>query len=144
VISHPRLPPGWTVKISSTRNSPFFVMPLCRSSYSCFSCHDPTNTCPEPNDSEESEELEDEGMDEGANIDGPGGNSRLPLTRTRVFTHPCPIPNTIGLAPFSTNHNKQLEHQHHIVSSSGSFSIPSLPQPIWSNWHLRRHSIEVC
>jgi len=24
VISHPRLPPGWTVKISSTRNSPFF------------------------------------------------------------------------------------------------------------------------
>ena len=46
-------------------------MPLCRSSYSCFSCHDPTNTCPEPNDSEESEELEDEGMDEGANIDGP-------------------------------------------------------------------------
>ena len=28
-------------------------------------------TCPEPNDSEESEDLEDEGMDEGANIDVP-------------------------------------------------------------------------
>ena len=30
-------------------------------------------TCPEPNDSEESEESEDEGMDEGANIDVPAG-----------------------------------------------------------------------
>ena len=28
-------------------------------------------TCPEPNDSEESEESEDEGMDEGANFDVP-------------------------------------------------------------------------
>ena len=30
-------------------------------------------TCPEPNDSEESEESEDEGMEEGANIDVPAG-----------------------------------------------------------------------
>ena len=66
----------WTVKISSTRNKSCLLLSrhwellafaLCRSSSSCFSCH-VQPTCPEPNDSEESE---DEGMDEGANIDVP-------------------------------------------------------------------------
>ena len=52
VISHPRLPPRVTVKISSTRNeSSLFLschwelldFAMCRSSSSWFSCHDTTN-----------------------------------------------------------------------------------------------------
>ena len=78
VISHSRLPPGWTVKISSTKNRPYFCH--ATGTYWPLHCADlvplafPVTfqpTCPEPNDSEESEESEDEGMDEGANIDVP-------------------------------------------------------------------------
>jgi len=74
VISHPRLvPPGWTVKISSTRNEsslpywPLHCADLVPLAFPVIF----QSTCSEPNDSEESEESEDEGMDEGANIDVP-------------------------------------------------------------------------